>query len=53
MVLATMISRVVVGDTSSWSNVPSSRSRAIDSAVIISALKKTRIPDSAGTTNQR
>src|SRR3546814_9952378 len=37
--LDTMISNVEVGDTSNWSKVPSSRSRAIDSDVSISALR--------------
>lgn len=51
--LDTMISGVEVGDTSNWSNVPSSRSRAIDSEVINSALKKANMPERPGTMNQR
>src|SRR3546814_7166071 len=37
--LDTMISNVEVGDTSNWSKVPRSRSRALDRDVSISALK--------------
>ena len=52
-VLEMMISRVVVGDTSNWSKVPSSRSRAIDSAVTSRAMNVDRMPDRPGTMNQR
>src|SRR3546814_8082877 len=40
-----MISGVEVGETSNWSKVPSSRSRAIDSEVMSSALKNARMPE--------
>src|SRR3546814_5266584 len=48
-----MISGVEVGETSNWSKVPSSRSRAIDSEVMSSALKNARMPERPGTMNQR
>src|SRR3546814_917369 len=51
--LDTMISNVEVGDTINWSKVPSSRSRAIDSDVSISALKNARMPTRPGTMNHR
>src|SRR3546814_20076619 len=48
-----MISGVEVGETSNWSKVPSSHSRAIDSEVMSSALKNARMPERPGTLNQR
>ena len=51
--LEMMISGVEVGDTSNWSKVPSSRSRAIDNEVIKSELNSARMPVSPGTMNQR
>src|SRR3546814_9598073 len=48
-----MISGGEVGETSNWSKVPSSRSRAIDSEVMSSALKNARMPERPGTMNQR
>ena len=51
--LEMMISGVEVGDTSNWSKVPSSRSRAIDNEVIKSELNSARMPVRPGTMNQR
>jgi hypothetical protein len=51
--LEMMISGVEVGDTSNWSKVPSSRSRAIDNEVMSSELNSARMPVRPGTMNQR
>ena len=50
-ILATMISSGVQGETRSWSKVPSSRSRAMDSPVVIRVENITRMPPMLGTTN--
>ena len=44
-----IISRVLTGDTTSWSKVPNSRSLAIESALMLKAGIKARVATSAGT----
>ena len=48
-----MIMPGVSGETSSWSNVPCSRSRAIDSAVTIRLPSVVMIATSTGSMNHR
>ncbi len=51
--LPSMISLVRSGDTNNWSNVPSSRSRAIERAVTISPVSSAMLAMRFGTMNHR